>query len=225
VFSGFFMPFDFDGIQYEAQIAREQGRSRQPLASTGYNFFRTQKGYTNFESQALPKNKIRLPWEFYVSVHPDDLVRAFDLVSHHLLLSQQGDFYFTVADPRVQNEYGHIRNQIILYTFTTEEGKMLQSSTTMYNHLRRIERELCSHGIRVGASEGHRDKIPGSHYIELGYYPEDGSAPPEDIQDLVRSDSNCYRLFTTYIAPLYVDSSPDEIRAFNASQQATRGGG
>jgi hypothetical protein len=212
------MTFYFEELQTQAKEACDTDHAFLQMAAVPYNFFRNRTGYTCFASQALSGNKERLPWEFYLSVHPDDLARAFELVSERLLNSTKGDFYFTVSDPSVKHSRGHIRNQMTLYTFKSSHGEMLQPATVMYNHLRHIEQDLISQGIRVGEHEGHRDKIPGSQYIELGYYPTDGSIPPDDLGELVQSKSNCYALFTASQAPLRVDFTPEEVSAYRALQ-------
>jgi hypothetical protein len=222
VFSGFFMPFDFEVIQ-QAALEHGVGHSYTLYDSndsrTLYHCYRNSGGYTNLVHKEISRNKtkIRMPWEFYFVVHPDDLAQAFEIVSEQLLNSTKGAFYFTVADPSVPDEYGH-RKQMTLYTFTADNGQMLQPEAVMFNHLRHIERAFVKHDIREGVGDARQYKIPGSQYIELKYYPVDGSHATQSMLELVQLPDNPYQLFTAPDAQLCVNASSREVAYFNTRQ-------
>jgi hypothetical protein len=220
------MPFELEAIQ---QAALDHGVGHYYTlydsddARTSYHCFRNAGGYTNLVNKNISrdKTKIRLPWEFSFFVHPDDLAQAFEIVADELVNSTKGAFYFTVADPRVEDNF---RKQMTLYTFTTEHGRMLQPAVVMFNHLRRIERAFVAQGIRMGVRNGKEYIIPGSQYIEMKYYPVDGSKSTHAMIDLVQLPDNPYQLFTVPNARLCVNATSNEVADFNAGQKASQRG-
>ena len=212
------MPFKLQEISNSAQISHELKLHRQPLPGTTYSFFNNKSKYLNLVDNTLPDTKIRMPWEFYFCFHPDDLEKAFEIVSDLLINSRKGHFYFTVADPNEQSRTSYIQNQITLYTFMSSEHKLLQPPNTMYNRLRAIEDKFCSEGIRICPTSRPFNKIPRSNYIEIGYCPSDRSDMTPPPAEQIQSQHNPYKLFTKADSPITLASTPDEISSYLANK-------
>lgn len=195
-----------NGLNFEA-LDRGTRTHGSRFHEGGYSFFRNRAGYINIVSDQLPEDKVRLPWEFYFAVHPEDLIEAFELVSKRLTNPEKGAYYFTIADPSIPSDDGYRRNQITIYTFTTQAGELLQPPASLFRSLRAIEKALIRAGIRPSPEASFFDKISGSQFVEMNYYPTDGTPiNDQSRKTMLRASVNPYLQFAP--SPTNVSDGP-----------------
>jgi hypothetical protein len=116
-------------------------------------------------SKQLPETKQVDGWMFHITVDPNYLEQAWELLHSQLLNTKTGSLAFALID--VDRTEGGAAKQIILYTFHDEEGLLFQSTKAMLHLLHKIERKLCSANIPAGETGIAAQKIPGSHYVSI----------------------------------------------------------
>jgi len=151
------------------QLCDSAQSSRYQQALPGYEkthrYFKKKEGFIYFIHHELPKNKVQNGWKFHLSMQPDQMERAWGLIGPILLAPDSNILAFKVLD--LNSSFGNTRDkkQVIIYTFKSSSGKLLQSAKDIYITLLKIEKALRAGKISPGSTSSDSLKIPGSRYI------------------------------------------------------------
>ena len=130
-----------------------------------------QEGFIYFLHHARTKHDLQDGWKFQISIHPDDLERAWGLIEPRLFMPGLHIFGCKVIDLNAfQNtDYVAKGKQIIIYTFKYASGELMQAPKDLLLILLDIEKILCAAQIRTGKPSKAALPLSGSRYISMRY--------------------------------------------------------
>ena len=162
-------------LSFLCQIACENQRTDLgtkfgvPGAGGTHTYSRSEAGKLTFIHKNLPESCGRVTdgWQFFISILPEDRDKAWPLLSPFLLQEKNTVLAFAVDDSDTR---GVIPEEaIVLYTFKSRMGILLQSPSMMFKLCQDIERALHQGDIRTGDGMSNSIKLNHSCYISMKY--------------------------------------------------------